>query len=90
MKQAPTLRGTKISISDDLTTEERQDRRKIVEAHKVARAENIETKVLRQGLLENGEILPPFELEKSDWLEKFLQKINKMYPLLWLMRVHPL
>jgi hypothetical protein len=44
MKQALTLRGTKISISDDLTTEERQDRRKIVEAHKVARAENLRLK----------------------------------------------
>jgi hypothetical protein len=74
LKQAPSLRGTKISISDDLTTEERQVRRKIVEAHKAARAENIESKVLRQGLLMNGEIVPSAKLEKSDWLEKFLQK----------------
>jgi hypothetical protein len=34
-----------------------------------------ELKVLRQGLLiVNGEIVPPAELDKSDWLEKLLQK----------------
>jgi hypothetical protein len=51
MKMAPNLRGSKITISDDLTTEERETRRKIVDAHKAARAENIESKVL----LVNGE-----------------------------------
>jgi hypothetical protein len=73
IKLASNLRGTKITISDDLTTEERQSRRKIVNAHKAARAENIESKVMRQGLLVNGEIVPPSELEKSDWLELFMQ-----------------
>jgi hypothetical protein len=43
-----------------------------VNAHKVARAENIESKVMRQGLLVNGEIVPPNELDKSDWLELFM------------------
>jgi hypothetical protein len=72
IKLASNLRGTKITISDDLTTEERQSRRKIVNAHKAARAENIESKVMRQGLLVNGEIVPPSELEKSDWLQLFM------------------
>lgn len=74
MKLATNLKGTKITISDDLTTEERLSRRKIVDAHKAARAENIETKVLRQGLLVNGEIVPLSELESSDWLKRFLHK----------------
>jgi hypothetical protein len=74
LKLAPTQRGSKITISEDLTTEERQARRKIVDAHKAARAENIESKVLRQGLLVEGEIVPLNELEKSDWLEKLLHK----------------
>jgi hypothetical protein len=43
-----------------------------VNAHKAARAENIESKVMRQGLLVNGEIVPPNELDKSDWLELFM------------------
>lgn len=41
MNIAPNLRGSKITISDDLTTEERQTRRKIVDALKAVRAENI-------------------------------------------------
>jgi hypothetical protein len=45
-----------------------------VDAHKAARAENIESKVMRQGLLVEGEIVPLNELEKSDWLEKLLHK----------------
>jgi hypothetical protein len=76
MKMAPNLRGSKITISNDLTTEERETRRKIVDAHKAARAENIESKVLRQGLLVNGELMPVTELCKSDWLEKFMQKVD--------------
>jgi hypothetical protein len=58
LKLAPSQRGSKITISEDLTTEERQTRRKIVDAHKAARAENIESKVLRQGLLIEAEIVP--------------------------------
>jgi hypothetical protein len=77
LKLAPTRRGSKITISDDLTTEERQARRKIVDAHKAARAENIESKVLRQGLLVEGEIVPLNELEKSDWLDKLLHVKDK-------------
>jgi hypothetical protein len=34
----------------------------------------IESKVLRQGQLVEGEIVPLNELEKSDWLEKLLHK----------------
>jgi len=74
LKLAPTQRGSKITISEDLTTEERQARRKIVDAHKAARAENIESKVMRQGLLVEGEMVPLNELEKSDWLENLLHK----------------
>jgi hypothetical protein len=81
LKLASKLKGTKITISDDLTTEERQKRRKIVDAHKAARDENIESKVLRQGLLVNGEILLPAELNKSDWLEKLLQRQDNNVPL---------
>jgi hypothetical protein len=91
LKLASKLKGTKITISDDLTTEERQKRRKIVDAHKAARDENIESKVLRQGLLVNGEILLPAELNKSDWLEKLLQRQDNNVPLaIAIMRAHPL
>jgi hypothetical protein len=76
MNSAPKLRGTKITISDDLTSDERRNRRKIVDAHKAARAENIESKVMRNGLLVNGQILPPSELETSDWMEMHLVKKN--------------
>jgi hypothetical protein len=37
LKLAPTQRGSKITISENFTTEERQARRKIVDAHKVRR-----------------------------------------------------
>lgn len=74
MNLASNLTGAKITISDNLTTDERLSRRKIADAHKAARAENIELKVLHHGLLANGEILPPIELDKIEWLEKLLYK----------------
>jgi hypothetical protein len=48
MELVSNLQGTKIYISDDLTPEERQNRRKIQVTHKAAGVENIESKVLRQ------------------------------------------
>jgi len=63
-------------MSDDLTTEVRQAWRKFMDVHKAAWAENIESKVLRQGLLDEGEIVPLNELEISDWLEKLRHKNN--------------
>lgn len=73
MSLAPQFKGTRISISDDLTMEERQSRFKIVDAQKAARAKNVESKVLPHGLLVNGEILSPAELDRSDWLQRFLR-----------------
>jgi len=49
MELASNLKGKKIYISDDLTIEEQQNRRKTVNAHKAAVVKNIESKMLRQG-----------------------------------------
>ncbi|MGL5471307.1 MAG: hypothetical protein ACRDCT_24575 [Shewanella sp.] len=81
MKQAHTLRGTSVCISDDLTTEERQARRKIVNAHKAARAENIESKIMRKGLLVNDEIVLSAELSNSNWLRNCVLKTDNGVPL---------
>lgn len=77
MSLAPRLRSTKIKISEDLAMDERLTRRKIVEAHKAARLKDIDTKVMRQGLLVNGVILPPSDLDNTNWMEKYAsQKDN--------------
>jgi hypothetical protein len=70
MSNVSNLKGTKISINDDLTPEEQAVRRTIVEALKLAKSKGIENcKVRRTGLLINGHLVPAGELCDSSWVE---------------------
>jgi hypothetical protein len=73
MSKVSSLKGTKISVSDDLTPEEQATRRTIVAAAKVANAKNIPCRVRRTGLLVNNRLLPPAELCNPDWVKDFAQ-----------------
>jgi hypothetical protein len=69
MSNVSKLKGTKISINDDLTPEEQAVRRTIVQALKFAKSKGIENcKVRRTGLLVNGHLVPVGELCNETWL----------------------
>jgi len=71
--ESPTWHDTKESDGSTIFTKNLLKKKfialaalKIVDAHKAARAENIESKVLRQGLLVECEMVPLNELKKID------------------------
>jgi hypothetical protein len=73
MSKVSNLKGTKISVTDDLTPEEQATRRTLVAAAKLATAKNIPCRVRRTGLLVNNQLLRPAELCNPDWVKDFVQ-----------------
>jgi hypothetical protein len=70
MSNVGKLRGTKISINDDLTPEEQAVRRTIVAASKAAKERGIFCKVRRTGLLVNDRLVPSHELCSDAWMDQ--------------------
>jgi len=77
MSKVSNLKGTKISVTDDLTPEEQATRRTLVAAAKLATAKNIPCRVRRTGLLVNNQLLRPAELCNPDWVKDFAQFADK-------------
>jgi hypothetical protein len=77
MSNVSKLKGTKISINDDLTPEEQSVRKTIVAALKFARGKGVENcKVRRTGLLVNGHLVPVSELCNENWVENLAWLTN--------------
>jgi hypothetical protein len=76
MARVSNLKGTKISVTDDLTPEEQATRRTIVAAAKLATSRNIPCRVRRTGLLVNNQLLLPAELCNPDWVKDFIQPLS--------------
>jgi hypothetical protein len=72
MRKAFKLKDTGISISDDLTPNERKDRRVLVEAQKSAKSLKLNTRLRRRGLEVEGELLSAENVSKKGWMRKFV------------------
>jgi hypothetical protein len=70
MRQVHLLKGTRISLSDDLTPNERIQRRVVVAAQREAKKLGIQAKVRQQGLLINNELVTVAALSRPGWAEK--------------------
>jgi len=73
MSRVSKLKGSKLSVSDDLTPEDQAARRTIIAAAKVANVKNIPCRVRRTGLLVGNQLLLPAELCNPDWVKDFIQ-----------------
>jgi regulator of replication initiation timing len=74
MRQAHLLKGTRITLSDDLTPNERIQRRVIVAAQREAKKLGIQAKVRQQGLLVNNEFVRVEALSRPGWAQKHTGK----------------
>lgn len=74
MQYASRLKDTQISFTDDLSPEERKQRKIIVAAQKEAKKLGIQGKVRRAGLLVGKNILSHKTLCRAGWAEKLLHK----------------
>jgi len=70
MSKVTELKGTKISISDDLTPEDQATKKTILKAAKLAKEAGIACKVRRTGLLIGKHLIPVVDLTHPDWLER--------------------
>jgi hypothetical protein len=71
MRQTHFLKGTKIQFSDDLTPEERKQRKIVVSAQKEAKKLGITAKVRHNGLLIGKELLDCKALSRAGWAAKY-------------------
>ncbi|CAB3388587.1 Hypothetical predicted protein [Cloeon dipterum] len=77
MKNAFKLKGKKVAITDDLTPEERNDRRELLNARKDALRAGMQVKVLRNGLIVGGEKMTLADIRAVGWLDNIQQSRQK-------------
>lgn len=71
MRQAHLLKGTKIQFSDDLTLEERKQRKIVVAAQKEAKKLSINAKIRHNGLLIGKDLVDYTVLSRAGWAAKY-------------------
>ncbi|CAB3381628.1 Hypothetical predicted protein [Cloeon dipterum] len=76
-KNTFNLKGKKVAITDDLTPEERNDRRELLNARKNALRAGMQVKALRNGLIVGGEKMTLADIRAVGWLDNIQQSRQK-------------
>jgi len=71
MRQCHLLKGTRITFSDDLTPDERTQRKIVINAQKEAKKLGISAKVRHNGLLIGKDLIDHKILSRPGWAEKY-------------------